>query len=488
MSDTNIFDLDNVCQMQVPINDNGDMQYVEKIYNSEGQIIWQVRRCNVVLRDNIPVTITYDINEPTLNIISTTATESIQSKTMYLNCTPDIRETNYIVSGFNQYNAIYTPFAIDWIYNNSLEINLKIKTGEDVKTCQTLLSISNLHLLDILGQRLWWGVAGILDSGTLQGNTKLEADTVYYIKVVKNNPSVKVYLSDDGINYTLQIQSSCYAANGTFSTNLKYKDRYKDKENLVWYKNYNTQSYFFKVRDITNCCMYFGIYKKILLGNFIGYYPFKGQIDLNQSTIQYNNTLYNLGIDDDSYITLIRDGNLNVTTLSESNDLENKGQILSGFTSSSNYAHTAIIVNWTTTNETTIVLDITTGDDIITRQELFGMEATDNFELEILNGKLHWELNDKYSRAIEKNTRYLVTFKKAKTTYIVKAEKLTKAGSPYQHYNPIIIAQTTSNRTCLYQHLYLGVDKQASCEAFKGQINLKGSYLIYNNKKYKFKI
>ena len=54
------FDLNNVYQIQIPVN--GKLEYVERIRNEQGKILWQVHRSNIKFRDNVPVTVAYDIN------------------------------------------------------------------------------------------------------------------------------------------------------------------------------------------------------------------------------------------------------------------------------------------------------------------------------------------------------------------------------------------------------------------------------------------
>lgn len=157
--------------------------------------------------------------------------------------------------------------------------------------------------------------------------------------------------------------------------------------------------------------------------------------------------------------------------------------ILKSFTNTA-YAHTPIHINWSTTNETTIGLKIRTGNNVTSRQELFGMQTTDNFELEILNGKIHWELTGTSGIIINANTDYFIEFKKVKTRYTITV---------YKYNNNTLVKHGTitasSSRSCSNQYLYLGIDKQNSgIEPFDGTIDCKESYIIYNNKKYKFRI
>lgn len=57
MAEAITFDLNNIFQIQVPVD--GKMKYVERILNAKGEVLWQVHRCNVTYRDNIPVAVTY---------------------------------------------------------------------------------------------------------------------------------------------------------------------------------------------------------------------------------------------------------------------------------------------------------------------------------------------------------------------------------------------------------------------------------------------
>jgi hypothetical protein len=174
---------------------------------------------------------------------------------------------------------------------------------------------------------------------------------------------------------------------------------------------------------------------------------------------------------------LIRDGSINVSN-----------QIIYGF-SNKNYAHTPIFVNWSFENETTLGLKITTGSDVNSRQELFGMQTSDNFELEILNGKLHWELTDTYStKTLAVNTNYFVEFKKVKKECFIKIYTYN-ANNDKLLYDEF---KSTVLRECSNQYLYLGIDVAhggtGGIEQFKGKIHCPESYLIYNDKQYNFRI
>lgn len=417
---TNIFDLNDVYQIQIPVN--GKMEFVERIRNEQGKILWQVHRANVKFRDNIPVSLTYDIN--------------IDGNTQqYMYLIPDGNITTYdnTMSGFSSLCYAHTPIDIDWRKNTSFELCLKITTGANVSQRQELFSMSKTESieLEILNNKLHW------EKMSVYGKTKLKSNTTYFVKFIKNNTSVVVQLSEDGgLTYVNDIVSTA-----DFT--------------------------------VTGEAMHFGIDK--VCGSATPIEPFLGIIDLNQSTFTYNNVKYLLRIVDEGYITLVRDGSIRVVQ-------DANGQHISNF-SSKNHAHTPFFINWSTTNETTIVMNITTGANVTSRQELFGMQTVDNFELEIHNGKLKWELTDTWSsNQILPNTNYLIEFKKAKTKYEVSA------------YNAATGQRTayitaTSTRTCKDEYLYLGVDKQNNgIEAFNGTIHCNGSYIKYNNKTFKFRI
>jgi len=128
-------------------------------------------------------------------------------------------------------------------------------------------------------------------------------------------------------------------------------------------------------------------------------------------------------------------------------------------------------------------MNITTGSNVSSRQELFGMQTVDNFELEIHNRKLKWELTDTWSsNDIHPNTNYLIEFKKIKNKYEISAYDVnTGTRAAY--------ITASSGRTCKDEYLYLGVDKQNSgIEPFNGTIHCNGSYIKYNNKTFKFRI
>ena len=419
-SSTQFFDLNQVYQIQIPVN--GKMEYVERIRNEQGQILWQVHRADVKFRDNIPVTVSYDIN--------------IAGSSQYMYLIPDGNIATYdnIMSGFSAFCYAHTPINIDWKKTTSFELCLKITTGNNVSSRQEIFAMSKTESieLEILNNKLHWEKMGAY------GKTTLKPNTTYFINFIKNNTSVVVKLSEDGETYVDDIVS---------------------KADFT----------------VTGEVMYFGIDK--VCGSVTPIEHFLGTIDLNQSTFLYNNVKYLLRIVDEGYVTLIRDGSIKVTH-------DENGQHISNFTSV-NHAHTPFFINWSTTNETTIVMNITTGANVTSRQELFGMQTVDNFELEIHNGKLKWELTDTWSsNQILPNTNYLIEFKKVKTKYEVSAYN-TATGN-----KDVYISKTDmTNRTCKDEYLYIGVDKQNNgIEAFNGVIHCEGSYIKYNNKTFKFRI
>ena len=412
-------DLNNVYQIQIPVN--GKMEYVERIRNEQGKILWQVHRADIKFRDNVPVNLVYDINQNSI------------SQYMYLVPDGNIATYDNMLTGFSSLCYAHTPIDIEWRKNTSFELCLKITTGNSVSVRQELFSMTKTEALEleILNGRLHW------EKMSAFGKTRLKTNTTYFVKFIKNETSVVVQLSEDG--------------------GLTYVD------DIVSTANFN----------VLGEMMYFGVDK--VCGSATPIEPFLGTIDLNQSTLTYNDVKYMLRIIDEGYVTLVRDGSIKVTQ-------DANGQHISNFTSA-NYAHTPFFINWSTTNETTIVMNITTGNNVTSRQELFGMQTVDNFELEIHNGKLKWELTNTWSaNQILPNTNYLIEFKKAKTKYEVSAYN-TATG-----YRTAYIT-ATSTRTCKDEYLYLGVDKQNNgIEAFKGVIHCNGSYIKYNNKTFKFRI
>lgn len=413
------FDLNDVYQIQIPVN--GKMEYVERIRNEQGQILWQVHRSDVVFRDNIPVTITYDSN-----------IAEVDDNYMYLIPVGDLKRQNDVMSGFSANCWAYTPIDIDWKQTTYFELNLMITTGSSVLARQELFSMTKTESieLEILSGRLHW------EKTNVYGKTVLKTNTVYWVKLIKDKTSLVVKLSEDSINYKTEIETTA-----KFST--------------------------------TGEKMHFGVDR--VCGYIKPIEHFLGSIDLNQSTMTYNGTNYKLKVLDGNYVNLVRDGAITVVDTIDD-------QLISGF-SGKNYAHTPFYINWTTTNETTIVLNITTGADIISRQELFGMQTVDNFELEIQNGKLKWELSNKWtSNQLQPNTDYTIEFKKVKSEYKITA---------YENVDGTSVAciTATSDRTCKDEYLYLGVDKQNNAiEPFKGTIHCKGSFIIFNGKTYKFRI
>lgn len=81
MAEVSTFDLNNIFQIQVPVD--GKMKYVERILNAKGEVLWQVHRCNVTYRDNIPVTVTYLQNAPGTVYSDVTASKTAR---LYLVC------------------------------------------------------------------------------------------------------------------------------------------------------------------------------------------------------------------------------------------------------------------------------------------------------------------------------------------------------------------------------------------------------------------
>jgi len=71
--------------------------------------------------------------------------------------------------------------------------------------------------------------------------------------------------------------------------------------------------------------------------------------------------------------------------------------VMSGF-SSLCYAHTPIDIEWRKKTSFELCLKITTGNNVLVRQELFSMAKTESIELEILNGRLHWEKMSAYGK------------------------------------------------------------------------------------------
>ena len=413
------FDLNNVYQIQIPVN--GKLEYVERIRNEQGKILWQVHRSNIKFRDNVPVTVAYDIN------IDITG----DYKYMYLIPVGDVPRWNNNVSGFSSKCWMYTPIAIDWKQNTYFELNLKITTGNNVNARQELFSMTSTESieLEVLGGKLHWEKTGTY------GKTVLKPNTTYWVKFIKNNTQLVIKLSTDGVNYVDDIVTTA-------------------------------------AFTVTGELMHFGVDK--VCGQPIPIEFFLGSIDLNQSTMTYNGTTYQLRVLDGNYVSLVRDGAIVVQNTADD-------QIISGFSTKS-YAHTPFYINWSTTNETTIVLNITTGADIITRQELFGMRTVEGFELEIQNNQLKWQLTNTWSKnQLQPNTDYKVVFKKVKTKYEIAT--YTKDGACVAYLT------ATSSKKCRDQYLYLGIDREDNGkQPFKGKIHCKDSYIIFNNKTYKFRI
>ena len=465
-------DLNYIYRVQVPVD--GTMHYVKRILDQKGNVLWQVHACDVNFRDNIPVNVSYDINPPQQS------TQLLAMTSLYLVAYGDIRLEDTAIKGFSSSSYARTPICIDWTSSNQFTLVLKIKTGTNMSGLQTLFSVNTIDAamsnaeitLEIRSRKLHWKQTNRYNAS---GTKLLEANSTYFVKIVKDCQQTDISISEDGSTYVHDISVSCYAYDSlkTYVKNGAYE------KNGYCLSSYSGSQYiYYKPKNLVdNYYLYFGISIDHSDLNRTAVKPFLGEVDLSQSTLAYDGKTYMLAMHDDSYVTLDRDGAIKVTGTSS--------QIISGFSSSS-YVHTGIFVNWSTSNETTVVLKITTGSDVTSRQELFGMQSTDNFELEIYNKKLHWELADAWSRnTLLPNQTYIITFQKIKTKYTVEAMQVNNDGSQTLAAN----VNASSSRTCYGQHLYIGVDKQSNgIEPFKGVVHCNGSYLVYNNKKYKFKI
>lgn len=444
------FDLRDKYQIQIPVD--GKMVYVERIYKDKvdpNNILWQVHRCNIDFRDNIPVNLYYNINTPT----APTPILGQKRAIMYLVPIGSIDKYGSILRNFTLNNYARTPIYINWLKTNSFELNLKIQTGSNVSTRQELFSMTNTESieLEILSNRLHW------EQRDVYGKTILSTNKTYFVKVVKNNTSFKVYLSADGIKYNLDIDSTA---------------------------NFN----------VKNEWMHFGI-DKVCGGSTVE--PFLGTIDLSQSTFLYDNIDYQLDMYVDSYWELIRGGNVAVNN-----------QVISGFRinkslANCNYAYSKNYIDWTSTNSFEVCIKIHTGANTSSSQELItwrdynpncpNTKSTTwlNNDFCITNGKIKWEYTQQLTSGttnIAANKDYYVVFTRNKNSGQLKVLNANK--TVIQTLN---ITKFPAN---CKQYMYLGLDEMSlqSYDYFSGHcvytgsIDCKESYVIINNKQYKFRI
>ncbi len=214
---------------------------------------------------------------------------------LYYNTTGEPVEIMHIVRNKAQvgYSTVGSPAIVNGIYTKTADDSTNRVIIKDTVTWPQATNVEFIikfkHTGDFSRQNLFrrqrWFHLNVESSGTLRllkyytssdyytitGNTVLENDTWYWVKVVYNTSSTTMYLSTDGVTYTQE---------ATGSSSSYYSDR-----------NYTA-----------------------LIGSYAmpgesgdGSYNFAGQIDLNETYMKLNNSLWFWGTDTNY---LIKDGKL----------------------------------------------------------------------------------------------------------------------------------------------------------------------------------
>lgn len=168
----------------------------------------------------------------------------------------DIKDIKGVVSDFSSSKYFYTNKILN-VENNPFEIIIKIKTGNNVSSTQTIISgntsTTNPPMLIRIESgklRIWFSSnlsSHDIVNGTV-GTYTLATETDYYIKIEWTTIQYIISISTDNQNYTQDI-----TVNSTTAINSTQK-------------------------------LYFAIYQTS--------YPFLGSFDLNKTKITINNQLY----------------------------------------------------------------------------------------------------------------------------------------------------------------------------------------------------
>lgn len=168
----------------------------------------------------------------------------------------DIIDNKGVVSDFSSSKYFYTNKILN-VENNPFEVIIKIKTGNNVSSTQTIISGNTSATYPPMLMRLESGKLRIWFSSNLSshnivngttGTYALATETDYYIKIEWTTTQYIISISTDNQNYTQDITvNSTTAINSTLP---------------LYFAIYNTQ------------------------------YPFLGSFDLNETKITINNQLY----------------------------------------------------------------------------------------------------------------------------------------------------------------------------------------------------
>lgn len=127
--------------------------------------------------------------------------------TYNVNIVGNLTNNNGILSNFSTGNYAKLPTNFN-PSNNSWEIVFKFTTGNNFSSevcivSQTDTSWNGLKL-DIDSGHLWFAV-NFTDntSGSITSNTILNTNTTYYVKIIYNTTNYRMFISTDGINFTL---------------------------------------------------------------------------------------------------------------------------------------------------------------------------------------------------------------------------------------------------------------------------------------------
>lgn len=144
------------------------------------------------------------------------------SKKQNFDTTGTITITDGVASGFSTTDYIQSKTAID-LGSTDFEINYKIRPTQ-VSAWQCILANEggqSFRLAINAQGKLSFGVGNgsAWDNADVYGNTSLQANVVYYVKVIKTGNTFQSYLSTSGIQYTLE---GTYVSSSLQNTPVKY--------------------------------------------------------------------------------------------------------------------------------------------------------------------------------------------------------------------------------------------------------------------------
>lgn len=127
--------------------------------------------------------------------------------TYNVNIVGNLANNNGILSNFSTGNYAKLPTNFN-PSNNPWEIVFNFTTGNNFSSEVCIVSQTDTNWnglkLDIDNGHLWFAV-NFTDntSGSITGNTTLNTNTTYYVKIIYNTTNYRMFISTDGINFTL---------------------------------------------------------------------------------------------------------------------------------------------------------------------------------------------------------------------------------------------------------------------------------------------